>query len=157
MRQKNLKHKTTLYKNLSSRLQYCSVTGQAGKVDKGAGQEKANSGRTLRMDQEWKVRSKFYGRERTENVVRSDPHVWREDGGRSNRELYGALSCTSCFFLSSSTWLTLLWGAAGRGAWATYDTWLQSLPTQCDVKNTHKDKHKLTHTQRGLWYLRQGA
>lgn len=44
-----------------------------------------------------------------------------------SRVIYvGALSCTSCFFLSSSTWLTLLWGAAGFGAWATYDTAVQS-------------------------------
>lgn len=61
----------------------------------------------------------------------------------------GALSCTSCFLLSSSTWLTLLWGAAGRGAWATYDTGVQRKPTHYGLKT-----HTRTHTHTHRWYAR---
>lgn len=49
------------------------------------------------MDQEWRVRSKLFGREKPENAVRSDPHVLK-DGERSNREFQGHSAVPRAFF-----------------------------------------------------------
>lgn len=128
--------------------------------------EEAKSGNNtpngLGAENGWRQGSSVMKGRKTENAGRKGPSCVSKQGEKSNSKfkLCGALSCTSCFFLSSSTWLTLLWGAAGRGAWATYNTGVQRLPTDYDVKTkdcitevaffyTVYGKNTLTHTQMG--------